>query len=67
MRGVTGMEDNERQKELEEVLFHWLSRKYVQYADERQKAMGLIYMEAETHNLAKELKNFIMWYEKATH
>ena len=40
---------------LYEQLFSFLNRKYVQRADDRQRAMGLQYMEAETHDLAREL------------
>ncbi len=43
---------------LEEDLFAFLSRKYVQRQDARQKAMGLIYTEAETHDLAREIARF---------
>lgn len=39
----------------EQMIFEWLQRKYGQSADARQKAMGLVYMTAETHDLAKEL------------
>ena len=44
---------------LESDLFAFLCRKYVQRADELQKAMGLQYTEAETHDLAKMIANFI--------
>jgi len=44
---------------LESDLFSFLCRKYVQRADELQKAMGLQYTEAETHDLAKMIANFI--------
>lgn len=44
---------------LEQVLFLFLERKYVQRADARQREMGLQYMEAETHDLAKELAKLI--------
>lgn len=44
--------------DFEDELFTFLHQKYVQRADERQKAMGLIYMEAETHDLAKEIARF---------
>jgi hypothetical protein len=40
-------------------LFEFLTHKYVQHADERQKEMGLQYMEAETHDLAEEIAKFI--------
>lgn len=36
-------------------LFDFLCRKYVQRADDRQAAMGLQYMHAETHDLADEI------------
>lgn len=44
--------------DFEDELFTFLHQKYVQRADERQKAMGLLYMEAETHDLAKEITLF---------
>ena len=44
---------------LEKEIFAFLIRKYVQRADERQKAMDLQYMEAETHDLAAEIALFI--------
>jgi hypothetical protein len=40
-------------------VFQFLSRKYVQRADERQRSMGLQYMEAETHDLAAEIARLI--------
>lgn len=40
---------------IEESVFSFLTAKYVQRADDRQKAMGLQYTEAETHDLAKEV------------
>lgn len=45
--------------DLELDLFNFLCRKYVQRADARQKAMGLQYTEAETHDLAREIARFI--------
>lgn len=36
------------------LILAWLCKKYVQRADDRQKAMGLQYTEAETHDLARE-------------
>ena len=44
---------------VEKVLFEFLCSKYVQRADERQKAMNLQYTTAETHDLATEIANFI--------
>lgn len=44
---------------LEADLFAFLSRKYVQRQDDRQKAMGLIYTTAETHDLAHEVVAFL--------
>lgn len=38
------------------AIFDWLQRKYVQRQDDRQKALGLVYMEAETHDLAEEIE-----------
>lgn len=37
----------------------FLDRKYVARADERQKSMGLAYVEAERQDLAREMVNFI--------
>lgn len=45
--------------EMEAELLVFLNRKYVQHAGERQRAMGLKYMTAETHDLARELARFI--------
>lgn len=42
-----------------EELFKFLSDTYVQRADDRQKAMNLVYTEAETHDLARQLVKFI--------
>jgi hypothetical protein len=36
----------------------FIDRKYVARADERQKAMGLAYVEAERQDLAKEIASF---------
>jgi hypothetical protein len=44
---------------LEADLFLWLITTYVQRFDARQKILGLQYMEAETHDLAKGLAAFI--------
>lgn len=46
-------EETDRLQEAD--IFALLCRKYVQRADDRQKAMGLQYMEAETHDLAREI------------
>jgi hypothetical protein len=40
-------------------IFAFLTRKYTQRADARQRGMGLVYMEAETHDLARELERFV--------
>jgi hypothetical protein len=45
--------------DLEHLLFEFLCRKYVQASNERQKASGLQYMTAETHDLAAEVARFI--------
>lgn len=45
-------------------IFAWLQGKYVQRADERQKAMGLVYTEAETYDLADSLARYIASYVK---
>lgn len=50
---------NNTTKKLAEELFYFLTYKYVQRADERQKAMGLQYTEAETHDLAETIAGFI--------
>lgn len=47
------------EKHTYEAYLAFLERKYMQTADARQKAMGLSYTEAETHDLAKELANYI--------
>jgi hypothetical protein len=39
----------------EKECFYLLSRRYVQRADDRQAEMGLQYMTAETHELARFL------------
>lgn len=39
----------------EEKILQYLDQTYDQRADDRQKAMGLSYMEAETHDLAKNM------------
>lgn len=44
---------------LEAELFAFFQKKYVQSADDRQRSMGLTYTEAETHDLAKEVAEFI--------
>jgi hypothetical protein len=46
------------QQDLEERIFAFLSRKYTQAADRRQREMGLQYTTAETHDLAKEMARF---------
>lgn len=43
----------------EDVWFDYLRRKYVQCSDKRQKEMNLQYMTAETHDLAREIVNYI--------
>jgi hypothetical protein len=50
----------ERIATLEARLFKFLTRKYVQRADARQRAMGLQYTEAETHDLAGEIARFVV-------
>lgn len=45
--------------ELETDLFAFLCAKYVQRADDRQKAMGLQYTEAETRDLARTVARWI--------
>ncbi len=43
----------------DEMILNFLNRKYVQRSDERQKAMGLQYTTAETHDLAREINSYI--------
>lgn len=43
----------------EQTIFNFLTRKYVQRADARQADLGLQYMEAETHDLARELAKWL--------
>jgi hypothetical protein len=45
--------------DFEIAIFEFLEHKYVQRADDRQKAMGLQYMEAETHDLASAIARFV--------
>lgn len=44
---------------LEQDLLNFLSHKYVARSDERQRQMGLGYITAEVHDLAKEVTNFL--------
>ncbi len=46
-------------EQLKQSLFAFLSQKYVQTADDRQKSMELQYMTTETHDLCEELSRFI--------
>ncbi len=43
----------------ENDIFDWLTRTYVQHSDARQRAMGLQYTEAETHDLARGIAELI--------
>jgi hypothetical protein len=43
----------------ETALYDFLCRRYVQRSDERQRQMGLVYMTAETHDLAKQIADYI--------
>jgi hypothetical protein len=45
--------------ELERELLAFLQQKYVQRADERHAAMGVMYMTAETNDLAYTVAKFI--------
>lgn len=58
---IEALSPEQRAQELltEESIFSFLSRKYVQRADARQQTWGLTYMEAETHDLARELERYI--------
>lgn len=51
---------SEAQRQLEVLLFCFITQKYAQRADTRQKEMGLQYTTAETHDLARELAKFLM-------
>ena len=44
---------------VEEKIYDYLCRKYVQKGDIRQRADGLSYMKAETHDLAREIASWI--------
>ena len=44
---------------LEDEIFAFLTRKYVQRADDRHKEMGLQYTSAETHDLAREIAKLL--------
>lgn len=44
--------------DLERAMFEFLSRKYTQTADARQRDLGLQYTQAETHDLAHEMAEF---------
>jgi hypothetical protein len=48
--------------ELEHLAEATLRRAYIARADERQKAMGLSYIEAETRDLAKFIARFARQY-----
>lgn len=50
---------NGRPKINQEDVLAFLEHKYIQKADARHKEMGLEYIQAETHDLAKEIANFI--------
>jgi len=41
-------------------VLEWLEQTYAQRSDERQKSMGLAYMEAETHDLAREISRLLL-------
>lgn len=51
---------NEVEKQLADLLFQHLSRRYVQRQDDRQRQMGLQYTTAETHDLADTIARFVM-------
>ena len=40
-------------------IYDLLCRRYVQRSDPRQKAIGLVYMTAETHDLAETIASYI--------
>lgn len=53
-------EANFQERASEKSVFDWLCKTYVQQSDQRQKAMGLQYTDAETHDLAAAFfKNFV--------
>lgn len=43
----------------EQVIYTWLVNNYVQESNERQRAMGLHYTTAETHELARNLAKYL--------
>lgn len=45
--------------ETENAVLRFLQRKYVQHADDRQKAMGLSYITVGINDLAKEITRFM--------
>lgn len=47
--------------------FEWFSAKYVQRADVRQAALGRVYTEAETHDLAKSVMSWLRHCTLADH
>lgn len=53
-----GQDDGSGMSETEESIFRFLCLKYTQQYDVRQKPLGLQYIQAETHNLARELTIF---------
>lgn len=55
---------DENPSDLEAAVFDFLSRKYMQREDARQRSMGLVYMTAETHDLARELARFIERHQR---
>lgn len=44
----------------ERDLLAFLTKRYVQHADNRQRMMGLQYMTAETHDLARTIAAFLV-------
>lgn len=46
--------------QIEADILAFLKRKYITRADERQKRMKLEYIEAEVHDLAKELGKYMV-------
>lgn len=54
-------------KKFQQELFEFLSSYYVQRQDDRQREMGLIYTEAETHDLAVQIDRFISRRKSLAH
>lgn len=58
---------DEREPPDAQMIFDFLSQKYVQRSDARQRTMGLQYLEAETHDLADELARWLATVDAPAH